>query len=98
MANRHAQQIVEGEVLACRWAKAAAQRQLNDLAKFKGKSSPYEFNPRLQSKAGQPFRRPTVLGWIGVVPNTAPKLLGDVVCEEFQRHVRKAAPAHGRLG
>jgi hypothetical protein len=40
MANRHAQQIVEGEVLACRWAKAAAQRQLNDLAKFKGKSSP----------------------------------------------------------
>jgi len=34
VANRYAQQIVEGEILACRWAKAAAQRQLNDLAKF----------------------------------------------------------------
>ena len=22
--------------------------------------------------------------WIGIVPNTAPKLLGDLVCEEFQ--------------
>jgi len=22
--------------------------------------------------------------WIGIVPNTAPKLLGDIVCEEFQ--------------
>jgi hypothetical protein len=52
MANRHAQQIVEGEVLACRWAKAAAQRQLNDLAKFKGKSSPYEFNPGCSPKPG----------------------------------------------
>jgi hypothetical protein len=22
--------------------------------------------------------------WIGVIPNTAPKLLGDIVCEDFQ--------------
>jgi hypothetical protein len=22
--------------------------------------------------------------WIGLIPNTAPKLLGDIVCEEFQ--------------
>ena len=29
VANRYARQVVEGEVLACRWAKAAAQRHLS---------------------------------------------------------------------
>jgi hypothetical protein len=32
VANRYdEQQIVSGEILACRWVKAAARRQLNDL-------------------------------------------------------------------
>ena len=40
MAKRYAEQVVAGEVLACRWVQLACQRQLNDLSRFKGKGSP----------------------------------------------------------
>ena len=33
----------------------ACQRQLDDLAKFKGKASPYNFNPKLADKDGRSF-------------------------------------------
>ena len=36
VARKHAEQVQAGEVLACRLVKAAAQRQLNDLARFTG--------------------------------------------------------------
>ena len=48
ISKRYAEQVVAGEILACRWVQRACQRQLDDLAKFKGKASPYLFNPKLK--------------------------------------------------
>jgi phage terminase large subunit-like protein len=80
VARKYAEQVQAGEILACRWVKAAAQRQLNDLARFKGKSSPYEFNPRLQSKAGQPFRpADNVCGFIELLPHVKGPLAGEKI-------------------
>ncbi len=56
IARGYAEQIIAGEVLACRWVQLACQRQLNDLAKFKGKASTYRFNPKLTAKDGRSFR------------------------------------------
>lgn len=55
-AKRYAEQVVAGEILACRWVQRACQRQLDDLAKFKGKASPYLFNPKLTDKDGRSFQ------------------------------------------
>ncbi|POR47069.1 phage terminase large subunit-like protein [Paraburkholderia eburnea] len=54
-ARRYAEAVVAGNVPACRWVKLACQRQLNDLARFKGKSSPYRFNPKLSDRSGKDF-------------------------------------------
>jgi len=80
VARKYAEQVQAGEILSCRWVKAAAQRQLNDLARFKGKSSPYEFNPWLQSKAGQPFRpADNVCGFIELLPHVKGPLAGEKI-------------------
>jgi len=47
VARAYAEQVVAGEILACRWVQRACQRQLDDLARFNGKASPYLFNPKL---------------------------------------------------
>ena len=54
-ARRYAEAVVEGDISACRWVKQACQRQLNDLVKFKGKASPYRFNPKLADRSGKSF-------------------------------------------
>ncbi len=56
IARQYAEQVVAGEILACRWVQRACQRQLDDLAKFKGKASPYRFNPKLTDKDGRSFQ------------------------------------------
>ena len=84
VATEYAQQIVEGEILSCRWVKAAAHRELKDLAKFKGKSSHYEFNPTLQSKARQPFRpADNVCGFSELLPHVKGRLAGEKTWLEF---------------
>jgi phage terminase large subunit-like protein len=50
IAESYAQGVVAGEILTCKWVKRACQRQLDDLAKFKGKASPYRFNPKLTDR------------------------------------------------
>ena len=55
IARQYARDVVAGEILTCKWVRAACQRQLNDLARFKGKDSPYRFNPTLTDKQGKPF-------------------------------------------
>ena len=55
IAKMYAEKVVAGEILACKWVKAACQRQLSDLKKFKGKASPYRFNPKLTSKSGKTY-------------------------------------------
>ena len=54
-AKDYAEALVAGDIPACRWVKMACQRQLDDLARFKGKSSPYRFNPRLTDGKGRSF-------------------------------------------
>jgi len=56
IARRYADAVVRGEVAACRWVQLACQRQLDDLARFKGKSSRYRFNPVLVDKQGRRFQ------------------------------------------
>ena len=56
VARAYAEQVVAGEILAFRWVQRACQRQLDDLAKFKGKASPYLFNPKLTDKDGRSFQ------------------------------------------
>ncbi len=55
IAREYAEGVVAGKVPACRWVKQACQRQLDDLARFKGKSSPYRFNPKLTDRTGKHF-------------------------------------------
>lgn len=55
VARQYAQAVVSGEVSACKWVRLACQRQLNDLAKFKGKDSAYRFNPKLTDKSGRAY-------------------------------------------
>jgi len=54
-ARRYAEQVVAGDLTACRWVQLACQRQLDDLARFKGKASPYRFNPKLKDRNGKPY-------------------------------------------
>ena len=53
IARQYAEQVVEGEILTCKWVQRACQRQLDDLAKFRGKSSPFRFNPKLTDNSGR---------------------------------------------
>lgn len=36
IAKMYAERVVAGEILACKWVKAACKRQLNDLKRYKG--------------------------------------------------------------
>ncbi len=56
IARRYAEAVVGGDVAACQWVRLACQRQLDDLARFKGRGSPYRFNPRLIDKQGRSFQ------------------------------------------
>jgi len=56
IARRYAEAVVGGDITACRWVRLACQRQLDDLARFKGKDSPYRFNPKLTDKQGRSFQ------------------------------------------
>ena len=56
IARRYAEAVVGGDIAACRWVRLACQRQLDDLERFKGRNSPYRFNPRLTDKQGRSFQ------------------------------------------
>ena len=43
-ANDYITQILQGKIVACKWVKAACQRQRDDLRLWKGKSAPYKFD------------------------------------------------------
>ena len=55
IARQYAESVVAGDTPACRWVQLACQRQLNDLAKFRGKGSPYRFNPKLMDRTGKAY-------------------------------------------
>ena len=56
IARRYAEAVVGGDIAACKWVRLACQRQLDDLARFKGRNSPYRFNPRLTDRQGRSFQ------------------------------------------
>jgi len=55
VARQYAKDVVAGKILTCKWVRMACQRQLDDLNRFKGKDSPYRFNPKLTDKSGKAF-------------------------------------------
>jgi phage terminase large subunit-like protein len=55
-AKQYAQRVVSGEILTCEWVQKACKRQLDDLIRFKRKSSIYHFNPELLDRHGRPYR------------------------------------------
>lgn len=69
-----------GEILACRWVQRACQRQLDDLARFKGKASPYRFNPKLTDKVGRSFLpADNLCAFIERLPHVKGPLAGDSI-------------------
>ena len=83
IATRYAQQLVDGEILACKWVTLAAQRQLDDLVRFKGKSSPFEFNAAITAKSGQQFRPvDQICGFIERLPHVKGPLAGERISLE----------------
>jgi phage terminase large subunit-like protein len=83
MAKRYAEQVVAGEILACRWVQLACQRQLNDLARFKGKSSLYRFNPKLVDRDGRSFHpADNLCAFIERLPHVKGPLAGEPISLE----------------
>ena len=56
IARQYARAVLAGGIPACRWVRAACQRQIDDLTCFKGRSSPYRFNPVLTDASGLRYR------------------------------------------
>jgi phage terminase large subunit-like protein len=55
-AKKYAERVVSHEILTCEWVQKACKRQLDDLIRFKRKSSLYQFNPELLDRNGRPYR------------------------------------------
>ncbi|QKE40347.1 MAG: terminase large subunit [Ferrovum myxofaciens] len=56
IARQYTRAVLAGRIPACRWVRLACQRQIDDLARFKGRSSPYRFNPVLTDASGLRYR------------------------------------------
>lgn len=80
IAKRYAESIVEGEVTSCKWVQKACQRQLDDLVRFKRKSSLFQFNPKLVDKSGRAFRpADNLCGFIERLPHVKGPLAGEPI-------------------
>lgn len=80
LARHYAEAVVAGDLPACRWVQLACQRQLNDLARFKGKGSPYQFNPRLLDKTGRQFHpADNLCAFIERLPHVKGPLAGEPI-------------------
>lgn len=79
-AKRYAEAVVAGEIIACRWVQLACQRQLDDLASFKGKVSPYRFNPKLTDRSGKAFMpADNLCAFIERLPHVKGPLAGEPI-------------------
>ena len=79
-ARRYAEAVVAGDVPACRWVQLACRRQLNDLARFKGKASRYQFNPKLVDKGGRAFHpADNLCAFIERLPHVKGPLAGEPI-------------------
>lgn len=83
VARRYAEAVVAGEILACHWVQRACRRQLDDLARFTGKSSPYHFNPKLKDKEGRTFLpADNLCAFIERLPHVKGPLAGEPISLE----------------
>lgn len=44
VAKKYTDDVLKGRILACKWVKAACQRQVDDLKRWKTKKAPYKFD------------------------------------------------------
>ena len=80
VAQQYAEAVVADDIVACRWVKQACQRQLNDLARFKGKGSPYRFNPKISFRDGRSFYpADNLCAFIERLPHVKGPLAGDLI-------------------
>ncbi len=80
LARHYAEAVVAGDLPACRWVQLACQRQLNDLARFKGKGSPFQFNPKLLDKNGRQFHpADNLCAFIERLPHVKGPLAGEPI-------------------
>ena len=79
-AIHYAEAVVAGDIVACHSVKQACQRQLNDLERFKGKSSPFRFNPKLSFRDGRSFYpADNLCAFIERLPHVKGPLAGDLI-------------------
>ena len=91
IAKMYAERVVAGEILACKWVKAACKRQLNDLKRYKGKTSPYRFNPKLTSKSGKSYYpADNLCAFIERLPHVKGPLAGEPITSKLT-----SAPGNG---
>ena len=83
VARHYAEAVVAGELSACRWVKQACQRQLDDLVRFRGKASPYQFNPKLRDREGRTFLpADNLCAFIERLPHVKGPLAGEPISLE----------------
>ncbi|MBI3223033.1 MAG: terminase large subunit, partial [Nitrosomonadales bacterium] len=83
IARQYAESVVAGVIPACRWVQLACQRQLNDLARFKGKNSPYRFNPKLTDRSGKAYYpADNLCAFIERLPHVKGPLAGEPITLE----------------
>lgn len=83
IATRYAEAIVAGDIPACQWVRRACQRQLDDLARFKGRASPYRFNPLLTDAMGRKYRpADNLCAFVELLPHIKGPLAGTPITLE----------------
>jgi phage terminase large subunit-like protein len=83
VARRYAEAVVAAEISACHWVQRACQRQLDDLARYTGKASPYRFNPKLKDKEGRTYQpADNLCAFIERLPHVKGPLAGEPISLE----------------
>jgi len=82
-AKHYAEAVVSKQILTCEWVQKACQRQLDDLVRFKRKSSVYQFNPELLDRNGRPFKpADNLCAFIERLPHVKGPLAGQMIVLE----------------
>lgn len=80
VARHYAEAVVAGDIPACRWVRLACQRQLDDLVGFRGKASPYRFNPALADGKGKRYHpADNLCAFIERLPHVKGPLAGEPI-------------------
>ncbi len=83
IARRYAESVVKGDTLACKWVKKACQRQIDDWQRFKGRTSPYRFNPLLTDALGRKYRpADNLCAFVELLPHIKGPLAGQPISLE----------------